>query len=109
MKVITSWCIGHGVMQVHDNYTKPLTGYYVNSAAVSAGKTLDKNMHEEDVTAVADNIHNLQVELKRMQAKLHDVEFKEPVRKSPVTNPGSMAGLETDLNENRIQVLLSDE
>ena len=97
------------MMQVHDNYNKPLTGYYVNSACISAGKTLDKNMHEADVMEVADILSKLQVDLRRMQANLAGEEYKEPKRLNPITNPGSMAGLEADLNENTIQILLSDE
>ena len=44
-----------------------------------------------------------------MQANLAGEEYKEPQRLNPITNPGSMAGLEADLNENTIQILLSDE
>ena len=52
VKANISWCIGHGLIHIHDNYTKALTGYYVNSASVSSGKTLDKIMHEDDIIAV---------------------------------------------------------
>ena len=50
-------------MQLHDNYPKASKGYYVNSASVSAGKTLDKAMHESNLRAVAENLHSIQHDL----------------------------------------------
>ena len=109
VKANISWCIGYGVMQLHDNYVKPLTGFYVNAASVSAGKTLDKNMHEEDINAVSENVHKLQRNLEIRLARLTNEECKSPVKVNPISNPGSMPGLEADLHENKIQILLSDE
>ena len=109
IKANISWCIGHGFMEIHDNYVKPLTGYYVNSANVSAGKSLDKNMHEEDIMAVSGYLFSLQYDLAKRLAQKNETEFKESPSLVPITKPGSMAGLESDLNENQVQILLSDE
>ena len=99
-------------MQVHDNYLKPLTGFYLNSASVSAGKTLDKNMHEDDLYAIADILNKLQYDLeyRLFQASGEASQNFQPSKTvSPIAYPGSMAGLEKDLHENQLQVLLSDE
>ena len=63
IKTNISWCIGHGYLQIHDNYLKPLTGFYVNSGMVSAGKTLDKLMHEADILAVSETLYNLRCDI----------------------------------------------
>ena len=96
-------------MQIHDNYLKPLTGFYVNSARVSAGKTLDKLMHEADILAVSEVLYKLHCDIIRRLAARDGLECKYPIPFNPISTPGSMSGLEADLNDHKSQILLSDE
>ena len=66
IKANLSWCIGHGHIRIHDNYNKPITGFYVVSAKVSSGKSLAHQMHRDDIEWVAKQLTNLRRSFEEM-------------------------------------------